>query len=118
VRFFALEADRGTERVRASNLNVNSILRKVLSYKDILIRGEYRKQWGVPTLFPMFITTALDRVENMIELTEKIYPNGSQFLLFKAIPGFHEYHRTPPLMPLFFAAPFKRTGEPFYINRS
>lgn len=116
-RFFALEADRGTEPLTRPDLNQNSILRKVLSYKDILIRGEYKKQWGIPNLYPLFITTAADRVDNMLDLTRTIYPNGSNFLLFKSISGFHQYLRTPPLIAELFTVPYKRTGDPFAISR-
>lgn len=116
VRFFALEADRGTEPLTRPNLHENSILRKVLSYKDILIRGEYQKQWGIGKLYPLFVTTANERADNMVDLTRTIYPNGSNFLLFKAIPGFHVYLRTPPLIPHLFTDPWKRTGSAFDIN--
>jgi hypothetical protein len=89
----------------------------VLSYKDILIRGGYRKQWGIPNLYPMFVTTAQDRVENMVALTQRIYPKGSNYLLFKAVPGFHVYIKTPPLLPQLFTDPYLRTGEPFSIAK-
>lgn len=114
-RFFALEADRGTEPLTRPNLGENSILRKVLSYKDILIRGGYKKQWGIPNLYPLFVTTANERADNMVDLTKTIYPNGSNFLLFKAIQGFHVYLRTPPLLPQLFTDPYKRTGDAFSI---
>ena len=116
VRFFALEADRGTEPLTRPNLSENSILRKVLSYKDILIRGEFKKRYGIPNLYPLFVTTAEDRVDNMLALTRSIYPNGSNFLLFKAIGGFQFYFRTPPLLPELFTAPYKRVGDMFAIN--
>jgi len=116
-RFFAVEADRGTEPLTRANLNENSILRKVLAYKNILTSGEYKKRWGIPNLFPMFITTADERVRNMVDLTRSIYPDGTQHLLFKAIVGFHVYFRTPPLIPELFGE-YVRTGEPFDIRKA
>ena len=67
-RFFAVEADRGMESIQPTNLKANSILRKVLSYKNILINGTYKKSWGIPNLILLFVTTAEERVENMVEL--------------------------------------------------
>ena len=116
-RFFALEADRGTEPLTRPNLKENSILRKILAYKSILISGEYRKRFGIPNLFPLFVTTADARVQNMLDLTRTIYPNGSRHLLFAALPGFQVYFRTPPLLPQLFGE-YERTEGPFDITKA
>lgn len=116
VRFFALEADRGTEPITRQNLQDNSILRKILSYKDIMIRGEYKIRYGVPNLFPLFVTTAEDRVENMLAQARTLYTNGSNFILFKAASGFLRFERTPPLHPQLFGI-YRRTGEDFDISK-
>jgi hypothetical protein len=89
----------------------------VLAYRNILATGEYKKRWGIPNLFPMFITTADVRVRNIADLTRSIYPDGAHHLLFRAIPGFHVYFRTPPLIPELFGE-YVRTGEPFDIRKA
>ena len=117
-RFFALEADRGTEPLTRPDLNQNSTLRKLLAYKDIIARRSYMSQWGIPNLFPLFVTTAIERADNMVALAQSIFPDGSNVLLFKAIPGFRAYLRTPPLLPALFSDPYLRVGEPFWMSKA
>jgi hypothetical protein len=116
--FFALEADRGTEPIIRHSLKGNSILRKLLAYQNLLAAGQHKKRWGVPNLYPMFVTTADARVENMLALAREIYPRGAPNLLFKAIPGFRNYCRTPPLLPKLFCEPWRRIGESLDISHS
>jgi hypothetical protein len=65
----------------------------------------------------LFVTTAIERADNMVALAQSIFPNGSNFLLFKAIPGFRIYLRTPPLLPALFSDPYRRVGEPFWMSK-
>ena len=117
-RFYALETDRGTESIEPKNLKANSILRKLLSYDHILRRAEYKKLFGIPVIYPMFVTTSEERVTHMVSLAEKLYPKGSKFTLFTHIPGFDFYYRTPPLLPKLFTHPWQRAGnEPLLINK-
>jgi hypothetical protein len=118
-RFFAVEADRGTEIVEPSDLKANSILRKLLSYRDILNHHAYRKVWGIPNLLVLIVTTSEARVENMLELAAKVIPSGSENILFTHIPGFDVFFRSPPLLPQLWDTPWKRTGhKPFDIGKA
>lgn len=96
-RFFALEADRGTEPLTRNNLRENSILRKILCYRDLYQKGTHKAHFGIPNLLPVFVTTAEDRLSNMIELQRGLHPKGT--ILYKAIPGFLDYFKPPPLLP-------------------
>ena len=116
-RFFALEADRGTESIEPTNLKVNSILRKFLAYNDILQKRVYRKLFNIPVLYPVFVTTNAKRRDNLVALAETLFPKGSTHTLFSFIPGFEFYFRTPSLLPSLFNDPWKRAAkEPFLIS--
>ena len=115
-RFFALEADRGSEPIIRNNLDQSSILRKLLAYNDILARGEHRQRFGIPNLFPMFVTTSDARMESMIDLARNTCPKYSNFFLFRAIPGFEVYFRTPPLLTELFTT-YRRVGDSFDISK-
>lgn len=117
-RFFALEADRGTEPLVRQNLDNNSILRKLLSYKYILEHGIHQKRFGIPNLNLLFVTTSQERARNVLQLARQTHPNGAPNLLFKAIPGLCAYFRTPPLLPELFTEPYGRPGhQPLSINK-
>lgn len=115
-RFFALEADRGTEPLTRQNLEDNSTLRKLLSYKQILDQRAYKGRWGIPNLYPMFVTTAEARVSNMLALAYKLFPAGCPFLLFGKVPGFGDYLHTPSLLPDLFDGEYRRIGSTFSIR--
>ena len=116
-RFYALETDRGTEPLIRQNLRENSILKKLLSYKDILACATYKTRWGLPNLFPLFITTSEKRVENMLALARSLHQSHSSFLLFGFVPGFKPYVRTPELLPHLFSRPYSRISDNFDIGR-
>jgi hypothetical protein len=117
-RFFAVEADRGTETLEPHNLKANSILRKLLSYDYILRKGEYKKQLGIPQLYVLFVTTSATRADNMIKLGEKLF-GRSNFMLFNEIPGFGHFFKSPPLLPELWTRPWLRAGNsPFDISKA
>lgn len=117
-RFFAVEADRGTETVAPTKSFKNSsILRKLLAYNYILQRGEYKNLLNIPVLYPLLITTAPERAANMKALAERQF-KSSKLMLFGDIPGFTYFFRSPPLLPRLFTQPWKRAGYPdFLINQ-
>ena len=116
-RFFAVEADRGTETLEPKNLKANSILRKLLSYDYILRKGDYKKQFGIPQLYVLFATTSPDRAMNMVQLAEKLFKR-SGFMLFSHIPGFGHFFKSPPLLPELWTRPWLRAGnDPFDISK-
>lgn len=117
ARFFAVEADRGTE-------SMTRIAGKVQNYKGVITNQAY-KNLGIDCLYPLFVTTHTDttynkvkRPENIVKEIQKAYPNGSKLFLVKGITGFNPYLRTPKLMPHIFTDPFLRTGEPFMLANS
>lgn len=116
-RFFAVEADRGTEPLLPTkSFRLNSILRKILSYDYILKKKDYQKLLGIPVLYPLFVTTSPERARHMAELAKEELGH-SNLMLFTSVPGFHVYFKTPSLLPQLFTNPWSRAGKPdFYIN--
>lgn len=116
-RYFLIEADRGTESQRRADLDENSIERKILCYRDILKRRTFFKHFGVEKMFLLFLTVSAGRVENMKALVRELAPEYAHLFLFKAVPGFELYQRTPPLLPELWNEPWDRADhEPFAIN--
>jgi hypothetical protein len=117
-RYFALEADRGTESIFRTNLDDNSIERKHLCYKDILAKGTFETHFGVAKMYPMFITVSEIRAKNMMKNGDEVAPEYSSLFLYKWLPGFELYYKTPPLFPQLFTDPYERSSTPFFINKA
>lgn len=118
VRFFALEADRGTEPMTRKT-SQSSIMKKVAQYKKVLDTKAYT-QLGINCLYPMFVTTATDTTYNKTDragnIVNEIAKTGnSAVFVVKGIKGFRPYLRTPKLMPHIWSDPFLRTGSPFNL---
>lgn len=120
ARFFVLEADRGHEPLTRKNfddfLNQTSIERKMLGYANIYEKQAWQRHFGIKFIQPMFVTTALDRMENMMELAKKVAAKHAHLFLFTWIEGFHPYKKSPPLIPELFGA-FQTTRGTFDISK-
>lgn len=116
-RYFALEADRGTENITRPDIDDNSIERKGLAYHDILKKGMFEKHFGVAKMYPTFITVSATRARNMLTKLEEVSPEYSDLYLAKWLPGFELYQKTPPLFPQLFTDPYERIGTPFFIGK-
>ena len=120
-RFFALEADRATETIRPSAAFRNSYLRKLLGYQEILARHVYQEQFGLPKFgfYVLTVTTSEARLESIRALVEEVVARDwRRFFLFKAVPQFRAFERTPlPTLDL-LATPWQRAkGEPLDIGK-
>lgn len=122
---YLLEFDRGTETLRAKHFKtkdgqeINSVLKKLLAYKQMLIAGDAQKHFGTDQGFKvLFVTTSEERMKTMLELAGEIYPNGSHNICFTWVPGFNPYEKTPTLLPHLWNGPWKRAGkEDFYLSK-
>lgn len=116
-RFFAVEADRGTETISPNTgLQNNSILRKLLSYKNILDTKAAKKHFGIPNFFVLIATTSQARADSIIKLAKDICP--SEYILVTWVPGFDYFFKSPPLLPRLWSGAWERPGkEPFYISK-
>jgi hypothetical protein len=65
-RFFALEADRNTESIRRSRLDQTAFGRKVDGYVAAIAGRVFERQWGIPNLTVLTITTNRRHAENLL----------------------------------------------------
>lgn len=115
---FLLEADRNTENLLIHNLDLNSYLRKLLCYRDIIFNKTTEKVWGIPTPFILTVTTSRLHLENIKKLFLTIAEHFGQqsprsyHLLYRAIPILGSFDRHPePLLSL-LDDPWERIGHP------
>lgn len=113
-RFIAFEQDRATETLDAIDL-------KLQGYLDVLRNRLYEDVWGITNLNVAVVTTAPQRMRNMIDRLEKLTrkePKLRQFFLFKHKRIFHEEWLVPPIMTDLLTDPWERAGmEPLLLDR-
>jgi hypothetical protein len=118
TRFFAIEADRGSEPLMRDNLNQTSIMRKVLQYKAAFKTKAYKTRWGLPNLFATFITTlnpdseaGKKRMREMTEVAEFLI-GPSKFFLFNTLASFGGFEPPEQYTGRFLTEPWDRPGNP------
>ena len=60
--YFLLEADRNTENLLIHNLELNSYLRKLLCYRDVMFNKTTEKVWSIPQPFILTVTTSTPHI--------------------------------------------------------
>lgn len=118
-RFFAMEIDRGTESLQASAAISTSIKRKYEMYLELLGREAHKFRWGVPALMVLFVTTSPAREANLRALLDATAPERSKnVFLFNTWEGFGAcWHMPREPYPSLLLEPWRRSGEPFRIDR-
>ncbi|HEY8033678.1 MAG TPA: replication-relaxation family protein [Methylocella sp.] len=90
-RHYALEADKGTESIKAV------IVQKILAYREIVAAGIIDDYLGIDNLTVLFATTNVTRMQNIMDELARIARNGrSTMFAFRAEAGFGDFLRTPP----------------------
>lgn len=86
-RYFALEADRGSEPLSRRKRAASSVGRKFAQYRALLASDRPRTHLGITApLLPMFVTTSAERLRHMRALlTELTQGAGNSRILLKAI---------------------------------
>lgn len=118
-RFFALEADRGTEPIRPRDLERSSIARKLAGYLEARQTSAFHERFGIPNLLVLTVTTSATRIDSMLALLGTLTgasPEGAAGMLFKSRPEFGRYWQSPPVMGDLFTDPWTRTTAPFAID--
>lgn len=110
VSFFALEAERGNG-IRRTNLDQTSFLKKVLQYQYIVSQKLYKEILGVPNLRVLVVTTNETRVDNMLEVVNEVYPNGSNIFLLHDIPTQDYDLKAPNPFPELISSDWKRANR-------
>jgi len=95
-RFFALEIDRNTESIVRKDPGQTAFGKKISGYLDVLRRQSYRKQWGIPNLSVLTVTTNPTHAMNIIEFIRKQNePRYAERFGFIAEPSFGTNWRVP-----------------------
>lgn len=108
-RFFALEADRGSERVNTMKPS-SSIAKKVRLYQKIFADQTFHAHLGIRNLSVLFATTSRQRIATMIaHVKEHVDERFHSRFLFKYFPDFGEAWRIPKdFLPVF--GPWQSAG--------
>lgn len=122
-RYFGVEADCGSEIIEpdeteatSKDFQVNSILRKQLSYDYILRHDDYVKHFNIPrgAFFPLFVTTSPNRARHFAEQQAEI-SNTSSHILYSSVSHFQEYCITPPIFPNLWNDGWLRAGGTYFF---
>ncbi len=88
-RFFALEADRGSEPLRSSEIHRKSFVRHLLQYEDYIELGGYRDHLSLTApMVVLNVTTSHVRTERMLAVTDEFFPQGNSYQLFQTWEAF------------------------------
>jgi hypothetical protein len=105
-RYYALEADRGTESIKAV------IVPKILAYREIVADYIIDAHLGIDNLTVLFATTNATRMKNVMRELATIATNGrSRMFGFRAETSFGDFLRTPAPSGELFSAPWARVGH-------
>jgi hypothetical protein len=111
--YFALEADREHEPIIRPTLQTSSYARKLLQYRDVLMRKAYKDSF--PNLMVLNITTSEQHATNIAAFMDQVLEAKSQSLLFKGIPILGSREKHPDPLTTLLDEPFHRVGHPPFI---
>ena len=105
-RYFALEADMGTESIEAV------IKPKIRAYRQIVATGTIDNHFGIDNLHVLFVTTNEKRMRNMMKAVESIARNGRSTMFgFACRPDLAGFTRAPAPDGRMFHEAWRRVGH-------
>lgn len=105
-RNYALEADKGTESIKAV------IVPKIVAYREIVAAAIIDDHLGIDNLTVLFATTSEMRMRNIMDELASIARNGkSTMFAFRAETLFGDFLRTPAPTGRLATAPWRRVGH-------
>jgi hypothetical protein len=110
VAFLALEAEHFNP-IEPTTLRRSSFLKKVLAYRNIIERQEYKKQLNVPNMRVLVVAPTAQRIQHMIELVERLVGQSNLFL-FAVIPVQERDFKVKDPETNLFERPLLRAGLP------
>ena len=106
-RNFALEADKGTESIKAV------IVPKILAYREIVAAGIIDDYLGVDNLRVLFATTSRKRMHNVMNELASIARDGKSTMFgFRADDTFGDFLKSPIPTGRLIAAPWQPSDIP------
>ena len=73
-RFFALEADRGTEPITGKGRASKYLTEKLTAYAHLLRTEAFRAHWGIPILAVRVVTESEERAKNIRDAVMQLMP--------------------------------------------
>lgn len=98
AKFYALEADMGTEPIERSHMRTSSFLRKVKQYREVIENRTFASHLGLKYLQVLTVTKR-ENINGMLNLLEK----GNNYMLFLSA--------TTPPKDIFTTTWIKKDGE-------
>ncbi len=104
-RYFAIEADTGSESIEAV------IKPKIRAYREIVASRTIDSHFGIDNLRVLFVTTNEKRMRNMMNAVESIARNGRSTMFgFACRPDLAGFTRAPAPDGTMFREPWPRVG--------
>jgi len=104
-RWYALEADKGTESI------TSVIVPKILAYREIVADHIVDDHLGIDNLRVLFATTSTRRMKNVMRELQRIAANNrSAMFAFRSEDSFGAYLKTPMPSGRLAHAPWARVG--------
>jgi hypothetical protein len=108
--FIALEVDCGNEPVQAKNYERTHIARKFIEYDAIIEQEIHKSHFGIPNLYPMFITTSPLRQRSFMDCLASLSLKNNKYFAFSWRPD--TYSRTyAPATGHMFTRQYERVGH-------
>lgn len=116
LAYFSLECELDNPVTR-SNLEQSSWLKKSLAYADILKRGDYCEQFGIPDMRVLTVTPSFDKSIHQQQVTKDTTTPLGQFdprrhMYFSSVPEHKHQKRSPKPFPELVTRPIRRGGFP------
>jgi hypothetical protein len=111
-RYYAIEADRGTE-------SIETIIKpKIIAYREIVASCVIDEHFGIDNIRVLFVTTNETRMRNMMDAVASIATNGrSRMFGFAFRPDLANFTRAPAPTGRMFAQAWERVGyEPLQLG--
>lgn len=88
-RYFAFEADRGTERITTSDASQTAFGGKILAYLGVLRGRLFHEHWGITNLSILTLTSMPGRAQNLADFVrEQQDPKFTERFCFAVAPTF------------------------------
>jgi len=119
ARLFMVEIDCNTEQGRSTKKNRDRTYQHKLEiYKSYISGGLYKEDFGMAGgLMMVTVTTNPTHLDNLVEIADNLFENGSNYMLFNYVDGFGYYFEPPKEAFPLFEEPWIRAGrESFQMN--
>lgn len=110
MRYFALEAETGSNIVKTTNMRKESIRRKLLGIRHIAAHQTFKTHWGFDNLRYLFVwgSNPAKMRRSMDELQELTEGKGNAMIMFQYTPHLFDPQKSPRPTGSYTQEPWKR----------